>query len=566
MATYYWVNGAGTWDSATTTNWASLSGGSGSAGVPTISDDVVIDTSSGTGNITIGTGAVCNNMTANTTTINLIGSTGTLNVDGNWSSRFGSTSSFTGTLTFTSSRSNNTIYFATLPSCATNFNGTGAWKLLSNFAAANPTKTARFDQGNLDLNNFYYGGYGFNSTGSLQRSINFGTSGYIYWPTSTLGNLFFSWNFANCAISGTSRVRCVSSATTSASLTITLSNTTAANCVNFDWAGSTTTTAIYRFVPTAGAGVRDLDFSEYNGPLYGVSTTNLDVYGNLILSSASTASYFGISPTLKSPSTDIKIIDFKGKTATFANGIIILGDGTGNGSYSLANTMNVNSFGTINAISIWGGTFNANNYNVIASKTISLTGDIPRQIIMGNGEWKLSTTSTSGYVSWDCTNSNNLTVYSNTATINIAPKLSLVSSNVIFIGGNKSWPKIINDSSGILIIKGNNSFDNITTTKANTFIQFEAGSTTNVNTIAINGTSGSLSNISSTVAGTRFTLNKTGSGVIDTYYLSILDSNATPSGAIWNAYTTNGNLNLGNNSGWNFAPYIVSTGNFFLLF
>lgn len=32
MATYYWVGGSGSWDAASTTNWASSSGGSGAAG------------------------------------------------------------------------------------------------------------------------------------------------------------------------------------------------------------------------------------------------------------------------------------------------------------------------------------------------------------------------------------------------------------------------------------------------------------------------------------------------------------------------------------------------------
>lgn len=48
MATYYWVGGAGTWDASTTTNWASTSGGPGGAGVPTSADDVVFDNNSGT--------------------------------------------------------------------------------------------------------------------------------------------------------------------------------------------------------------------------------------------------------------------------------------------------------------------------------------------------------------------------------------------------------------------------------------------------------------------------------------------------------------------------------------
>ena len=46
MATYYWVGGAGTWDATTTTNWSLSSGGAGSAGVPTATDNVIFNSAS----------------------------------------------------------------------------------------------------------------------------------------------------------------------------------------------------------------------------------------------------------------------------------------------------------------------------------------------------------------------------------------------------------------------------------------------------------------------------------------------------------------------------------------
>lgn len=53
MASRYWVGGTGTWDGASTTNWAASSGGTGGASVPTIADDVFFDASSGGGTVTI---------------------------------------------------------------------------------------------------------------------------------------------------------------------------------------------------------------------------------------------------------------------------------------------------------------------------------------------------------------------------------------------------------------------------------------------------------------------------------------------------------------------------------
>ena len=59
MASYFWVGGAGTWDSTTTTNWSLTSGGAGSAGVPLAADTATFDSSSGTGAVSIAASATC---------------------------------------------------------------------------------------------------------------------------------------------------------------------------------------------------------------------------------------------------------------------------------------------------------------------------------------------------------------------------------------------------------------------------------------------------------------------------------------------------------------------------
>jgi hypothetical protein len=45
------------------------------------------------------------------------------------------------------------------------------------------------------------------------------------------------------------------------------------------------------------------------------------------------------------------------------------------------------------------------------------------------------------------------------------------------------------------------------------------------------------------------------SGTINATFLTIKDINAT-GGATWNAYTTNNNIDDGNNSGWDFSSQI----------
>lgn len=62
MASRYWVGGSGTWDNSSTTHWASSSGGSAGASVPTSSDNVFVDGNSGNPSITIGAAVNCFNL------------------------------------------------------------------------------------------------------------------------------------------------------------------------------------------------------------------------------------------------------------------------------------------------------------------------------------------------------------------------------------------------------------------------------------------------------------------------------------------------------------------------
>lgn len=149
MATYYWVGGAGTWDSATITNWASSSGGAGNAGFPTSSDNVIMDANSGTGLITVTTttGAVCNNFTwsgsASLTFSNSFSVFGNLVL----------LSSITGTPIMASTTTGNTITCNGFTTLSFIFNGIGgAWTLQDNLTCTNPS--VFFQAGTLNLNGF----------------------------------------------------------------------------------------------------------------------------------------------------------------------------------------------------------------------------------------------------------------------------------------------------------------------------------------------------------------------------------------------------------------------------
>jgi hypothetical protein len=65
MADRYWVGGSGNWNNSSTSNWSTSSGGSPGASAPTLSDDVIFDSNSGSGTVslTYANKALCNNFT-----------------------------------------------------------------------------------------------------------------------------------------------------------------------------------------------------------------------------------------------------------------------------------------------------------------------------------------------------------------------------------------------------------------------------------------------------------------------------------------------------------------------
>lgn len=127
MASRFWVGGAGTWDAATTTNWAATSGGAGGQSVPGSGDTVTFDGSSGGGTVTVNFGGL---ITIQTLTM----------------------SDFTGTLDFATNDNSITLTgaaaFTSIGSATRTLNmGDGTWTLSSatalwNVAGSNFTLNA----------------------------------------------------------------------------------------------------------------------------------------------------------------------------------------------------------------------------------------------------------------------------------------------------------------------------------------------------------------------------------------------------------------------------------------
>ncbi len=89
-------------------------------------------------------------------------------------------------------------------------------------------------------------------------------------------------------------------------------------------------------------------------------------------------------------------------------------------------------------------------------------------------------------------------------------------------------------------------------TLTNGTVKLKAGATSTIGAFATSGSNQKY--LQSTVAGTQATLSRP-SGTVSTSYLTIQDINAT-GGATWRAYTTNQNIDAGNNTGWDFIQQV----------
>ena len=289
--------------------------------------------------------------------------------------------------------------------------------------------------------------------------------------------------------------------------------------------------------------LNNLDFT---GTLSSVLFTAARIYGNVTLGAGQTVGVPG--------SVANRPVHFLGTgTQTLASNSclwtvpISVRTGTGgSGTLSLADT-----FTSSSDIYVENGTFTTNNQTVTASNfrvAAELVDTNPKVINLGSS---VVTVSGAGVNAWNTNNAN--------ATVNAGTSIVAFTgaANRTFNGGNKTFATVSNDNTaGALTIDGNPIIGTLSNTVSPGQFNFAAGTTTTVTNFNINGAIGALVNIRSTVSGTRAILSKS-TGTVNTNYLNIQDSEAT-GGATWNAYFSNGNIDSGNNLGWDFQAAFVS--------
>ncbi|OGZ69892.1 MAG: hypothetical protein A3F47_01110 [Candidatus Staskawiczbacteria bacterium RIFCSPHIGHO2_12_FULL_38_11] len=291
--------------------------------------------------------------------------------------------------------------------------------------------------------------------------------------------------------------------------------------------------------------VVDLNFTGYTGT--GPTFPNT-INGSLTLASgmtmptgSATAITFAATSGTKTITSNGKILD---RPLTF--------DGVG-GTWQLADALDIGTT-TSRTLTLTNGTFDANNQNVTAG-IFSSSNSNTRVLTMGSGTWLLN----SGATAWTTATATGLTLNANTSTI----KITYGAAEATFSGGgltfNNIWFSQGTSTKGMLIA-GSNTFNDFKDdgSAAHT-IKFTAGTTTTVTTFTVSGTAGNLISINSDTTAIH-TLVKSGGGVINSDYLNIQHSVASPA-TTWFAGTnsTDNQATADAGSGWIFTAPTACT-------
>lgn len=307
MATYYWVGGSGTWNTTTTTNWSLSSGGGGGAGVPTATDNVIINPSSGTGTITCAS-SICADLTITATqAITLGAGVATLSVRGNFALPTGGS--------FTYNTSTNLVLGATTTGKTVDCGGRdlgpitfsgvgGGWTLTSALSAS--ASTISILAGSFNSAGFTVTCNIFSTSGTTTRSITLGSStiNTASWSMSAVTGLTFS--------AGTSNLNITSSATTFTGGALTYNNvnftSTTATLITLVATASPNTYANLTFAGKTTTGITDVNVNNTH-TITGTLTVSAPATAGSMRYSFRTNAY-GSSRTISAATVNLTDCDF----------------------------------------------------------------------------------------------------------------------------------------------------------------------------------------------------------------------------------------------------------------
>jgi hypothetical protein len=300
------------------------------------------------------------------------------------------------------------------------------------------------------------------------------------------GNATTIWNTdgaINFTYTGTGRVELsYSGATGTRAIYHGINGGTEANSPNFYVIAGTD---IVNFSGT-GRKFGTIDFTGFGAGTGNIGSTQT-VYGNLVLVTGM---------TIPSTTTGITFGSTSGTKTITTAGITLdmplIFDGIG-GSWSLQDALTLSSTRSLSLVS---GTLYSSALDInIGSLTISGTNAKGTNLSGGsiylNGTGTVLNATGSGF-----------------SMLSTDQLVLQTAGSQTFAGGSLSYGTLIINSTGTKTISGNNTFYNIVNTTNPVTINFTAGSTNSFYNWNVNGASGSLATLRSTVSGTQYTLAK----------------------------------------------------------
>lgn len=392
--------------------------------------------------------------------------------------------------------------------------------------AGDPVFTGNINHtsGTISLQTYAMQALNYSSSGTGTRNISASTGGVIKLTQGVDVGVWACGNLTNFTVTGNPYVE------------LTYSGGTGIRYISHGDAGGGSAAGALSFRVTAGTDgiwfvdgvyIRDLEFTGFAGTLYARLHY---IFGSYTLNSSMTVQASTTQATQFSGTSGPYTITCAGKTLDFPvtfNGV--------NGTWVFADAF---ASGSARTLSLVNGTINANDKNVSVGSFALGAGT--KTLTLGSGTWTVAGT-------WNANaQSAGLTVSASTGTISMTS-----GSAKTFSGGGRTWPTLNQGGAGALTIAQSNTFANITNTVQPATVTLTAGTTQTVTQFSLSGTSGNLITLNTTSAGSQATLTDSG-GANSVSYVSIKDIAATGYGE-WQAYTSNGNVDAGNNVGWVFT-------------
>lgn len=463
LTTAYWVGGSGTWTSTSYANWAATSGGTGGAGYADANTNVIFDTYSDSGTVTIN-GGVCNNLTIQdlVSTITLAPTTSGLSVYGNLTiSSTNATISGTAAITFRATSSKTITTGGETLDCPITFDGVGGtWALQDNMTVGT-SRTTTLTNGTLNLNGKTLSTGIFSSSNSNTRTLTSSTAATLRTTTTTASSIVVVDISTTTNLTGSNNIT-IELACPGGTRAFGIGTLTDANSFNVtvNSAGP-----LYSFA--TGTHVKNLTLLNN---AYTFSMAGMTIYGNLDIQ--------GTSVTISSGNT----LFFKGtsgsktiKTSTIELGCDIEFNGAGS-TWTLQDFLVTQNTSTVtltagtldlNGNPIQTGIFNSNNSNIRA-----LISSTPATIFVR--------TNSSATV-WDTATTTNLTG-SNNITVSVGATVATTNTKTINAGG----------------LSATNAFNFSIGSEGSTIV---FGSVSTVNNLVIGSFTQTISNVALTIYG-----------------------------------------------------------------